>query len=417
LNGMNSPGQKQAGASKPPPSRKVAHRARAAALEHELHVHQVELEMQNEELRRAELDLAAVRDRFIDLYDFAPVGYFTLNEDGSLVEANLTAATMLGEQRKALVKNPFARFVVRADAHKWHLFFAAALKREGPQRLELALQPRDKIVLHGRLDCVSVLGPEGKPLLRVALTDITQRIQAERERRIAAAASETREAERRLVARELHEELGQRLSALKMQLSSLRPGTDPSAQNRHVEGMLESLDIAVAMVRRIATDLRPLMLDDLGLNAAIDWLARDSSLRLGMKITVGLAESDPPLDEHLSIAIYRLLQGTLAHIARHARATDVRIDMLQKAGDLVLTIQDNAPTQTERPGPSGVADAADGALALHQQARLMGGEWTQDEVAEDGQRFTFRMPLFRRPFPPVETIEQGHDWHKLQDQT
>ncbi|WP_300442575.1 PAS domain-containing protein [Zoogloea sp.] len=97
----------------------------AADLVHELQVHQIELEMQNEELRRAHAALEASRDRYVDLYEFAPVGYLTLNADGFIAEINLAGATLLGEVRGALIKRRFARFVADESRDGWHRFLRA----------------------------------------------------------------------------------------------------------------------------------------------------------------------------------------------------------------------------------------------------------------------------------------------------
>ena len=88
---------------------------------HELRVHQIELEMQNEELRRAQAELDAARARYFDLYDLAPVGYCTLSEKGLILEANLTAATLLGVARGALVKQPITRFILKEDQDIYYL--------------------------------------------------------------------------------------------------------------------------------------------------------------------------------------------------------------------------------------------------------------------------------------------------------
>ena len=97
----------------------------AADLVHELQVHQIELEIQNEELRRAQAALEVSRDRYVDLYEFAPVGYLTLNADGFIAGINLAGATLLGEVRGALIKRRFARFVADESRDGWHRFLRA----------------------------------------------------------------------------------------------------------------------------------------------------------------------------------------------------------------------------------------------------------------------------------------------------
>src|ERR1035437_7886549 len=98
---------------------------------HELRVHQIELEMQNEELRRTQADLEVSRARYFDLYDLAPVGYFTLSEQGLILEANLTAAKLFGMARSALVKQPLSRFVLPEDQDIYYLHRKALLETGG----------------------------------------------------------------------------------------------------------------------------------------------------------------------------------------------------------------------------------------------------------------------------------------------
>ena len=90
-------------------------------LVHELRTHEIELELQNEELRMAQVDLAESRDRYSNLYEFAPVGYVTVSEKGLIVEANLTVAVMLGVERRLLLKKPFSKFIVSEDQDIYHL--------------------------------------------------------------------------------------------------------------------------------------------------------------------------------------------------------------------------------------------------------------------------------------------------------
>ena len=163
----------------------------AETLLHELQVHQIELEMQNEELRKSQLALEESRDRYVDLYEFAPVGYLTLSDEGRITQINLTCATLLGEPRNKLVQSHFSRYVMPEDSDRWYRFFRHALQEPPQQDCELAMQRPDGRRLHVRLDCVR---PKlATSVLRITLTDITEHRQAEEELRIAATAFECQE--------------------------------------------------------------------------------------------------------------------------------------------------------------------------------------------------------------------------------
>lgn len=149
---------------------------------HELRVYQIELEMQNEELRRAQAELEASRARYFDLYELAPVGYCTLSEKGLILEANLTAATLLNVARGALIKQPIFRFILAEDQdiyyrHRKHLFETGE-----PQVCELRMVRADSPPFWVRLDASAAQDENGAPVCRVALSDISERKRAEEER-------------------------------------------------------------------------------------------------------------------------------------------------------------------------------------------------------------------------------------------
>ena len=165
----------------------------AEELLHELQVHQIELEMQNEALRQAQVALEESRDRFVNLYDFAPIGYLTLTANALIAEINLTGAAMLGVERKKLINRRFAHFVAAEDTDRWHRSFLRVALHGDNQACEVALQRSDGSRLHARLDC---LRPEKKgeePVVRIALSDISERVQAEEELRITAITFESQQ--------------------------------------------------------------------------------------------------------------------------------------------------------------------------------------------------------------------------------
>ncbi|OHC65493.1 MAG: hypothetical protein A2040_13570 [Rhodocyclales bacterium GWA2_65_19] len=137
-------------------------------------MHQIELEMQNDELRRAQIALEESRDRYVDLYEFAPVGYLTLTRDGRIAEINLAGATLLGGERTNLLQDRFARFIVPEDRDRWHLLFNGAIESVSEKRdIELKLQRGDGSTVSVHLDCLRIEAVGSAPEMRMAMTDIS----------------------------------------------------------------------------------------------------------------------------------------------------------------------------------------------------------------------------------------------------
>ncbi|MDO9046122.1 MAG: EAL domain-containing protein [Methylobacter sp.] len=160
---------------------------------HELRAHQIELEMQNEELQHARAALEASHSRYLNLYEFAPIGYLTLTPEGKIIEINLTAAALLGAERSNLINHHFAGLVAPQDSDDWYLLLKRLLEHEGEQKnFELMLK-RGNSYFHARLDCLPVITDDQTPVLRITLTDITESKRAEEALRIAAVAFEAQE--------------------------------------------------------------------------------------------------------------------------------------------------------------------------------------------------------------------------------
>ncbi len=145
---------------------------------HELQVHQIELEMQNDALRDSQLALEESRDRFADLYEFAPVGYLTLSKNAIIEEGNLTCATILGIERKKLIKSRFSKFVHDDYRDQWDQYFIRVLHSPYKQICELKLRKMDGSPITVMLESIRMDG-ETNPLIRMAIIDITGRVRAE----------------------------------------------------------------------------------------------------------------------------------------------------------------------------------------------------------------------------------------------
>ena len=144
-----------------------------------LKVYQVKLEMQNEELRAAQASLAASRERYLDLYDMAPVGYCTLSQEGVILEANLTAATLLDVAPRALVQQPLSRFIVPEDQDSYYLYRKKLFDTGEPQECELRLVKRDGTIFWAHLSATATRDDHDAHMCRVIISDITARKQME----------------------------------------------------------------------------------------------------------------------------------------------------------------------------------------------------------------------------------------------
>lgn len=153
-------------------------------IQHELQVLQIELEMQREELRRAQILIKEFQNRYVDIYDFAPVCYITLTKTGHIAEINLSSATLLGQDRKRLLHHRFSSYVVPEDHDQWNRCFEHALKHGGKKSCELRVRRRDGTISNVYLDCRLIKTADSVPALHITLIDITEKKQAEAARRL-----------------------------------------------------------------------------------------------------------------------------------------------------------------------------------------------------------------------------------------
>ena len=208
-------------------------------------------------------------------------------------------------------------------------------------------------------------------------------------RALAARMQTAREEERARVAREIHDELGQALTAIKIDLTALLPNVlaDPGPNLQRRQTIFRLLDEAIHSVRRIATDLRPGVLDDLGLVAAIEWAVDEFQVRTGIESYVSLPQADLALDAESATALFRILQEALTNVARHARATRVTVRLVQEHGNLSLEVQDNGEGIREEQ----LAGRSLGVLGMRERAILLGGQFSIGSTPKNGTTVTVRL--------------------------
>lgn len=201
-----------------------------------------------------------------------------------------------------------------------------------------------------------------------------------------------REEERAYVAREIHDELGQMLTALKIDLSWLEqrtPEAEPQVRERLLT-MSDLIDATIHTVRRVATELRPGLLDDLGLIAALEWQAQDFEERTGLACERHLPDEDMSLNQDLATTLFRIFQETLTNVARHAHATRVQVSFERTPRHLTLTVQDDGvgitPAQIASPKSLGL-------IGIRERVRAWKGEASFRAAPDQGTSVVVRIPL------------------------
>lgn len=201
-----------------------------------------------------------------------------------------------------------------------------------------------------------------------------------------------REEERSRIAREIHDELGQALTALKMDVHwlGLRLPTDQQVQMHKIKSMSGLIDTTVQAVRRISSELRPGLLDDLGLTAAIEWQAQEFCSRAGLRCDIRSEPEDIILDQARSIALFRIFQEALTNIARHAQATQVEVILEENTETVEMEIRDNGKGITAE---QLVASKSFGILGIQERVHALGGELSISGAPDQGTIVHVSLPL------------------------
>jgi PAS domain S-box-containing protein len=243
-------------------------------------------------------------------------------------------------------------------------------------------------------------GPAGVDRIAMVLEDITERKRAERDLQrsfeqlhaLTAQLQSVREEERASLARELHDRLGQSLTAVKIDLAALKamPGRDQQLQR--IDDLSGLVDETIHSVRRISTELRPGILDDLGLVAALEWGAEEFQARTGIECLVSAPAPDAAIDADSATALFRIFQETLTNVVRHAGASRVRAVLSEDAGHLTLEVRDNGrgirEDQLSAAGSLGI-------LGMRERASLRGGDLIIAGDDQGGTTVRVRIPVNR----------------------
>ena len=331
----------------------------------------------------------------------------TTSDTQTILLANPSAAAMFGTTVEAMEGAPLAHYIpgrqLAVDTLAAPLPAAVAginLQPRGRRATDYAgtglKASGERFPLEGS---ISSLAEDGQRIHTIILRDITERHEVQEKleqsyaqlREMSAALQTIREEERTHIARELHDDLGQLLATLRVDLSLLlqQPVATPVA-TRLMQGMDHLLMSAISSLRRIASNLRPRALDEGGLYFALQSLRQDFIERHGIECELNAEEAELALDDHYSTAIYRIVQESLTNIARHAQAQHVSLTLYKLDSELLIAISDDglgiAPADLDKSQSFGLLGMRERVWALHGDIVIAPGD-------DGGTRIDIVLPL------------------------
>jgi len=356
------------------------------------------------ERTRAEAMLGRSEARLRDILDSAMDAIITVDEHQKIVLFNTAAERMFGCPQDQAIGTALTWFIPDRfrKAHAAHVsdFGATGVtsRRMGGSLVVTGLRRNGE---EFPIDAsISQLTEGDAKFYTVILRDVSERALAldalarsrEELRQLASAASAAREQEQARVARELHDELAQSMSALKMDVKLMRTVAprDDLATTRRLDRMETQIDATIAAMRRIASDLRPLTLDDLGLVAAIEALAQEFKRRSGVQCELAISDADLVLPPAHATAVFRIVQESLTNVAKHAMASAVEVVLQAEPEAIIVTVRDDgvgfSTSDPRKPQSFGL-------LGVRERASLLGGEIRVNSTPGQGTEIEVRLPF------------------------
>ena len=357
-----------------------------------------------EDRKRAEEKLKRSERQLAEAQRISHVGHWERNIDGGEIICSEETYRIFGLPPQDAMRN-FEQLIHLED-RPLHAAAIARAQRGEPFDVEYRVVRPDGEIRFVHSQGSAVEDPSGRPRRTFgAVQDITELKHAEEKlkttseqlRALSARLQSAREEEGVRIAREIHDDLGSTLTSLRWELEGIKkilckPGTVlPCGDLKEkLDGMLGLADTMITIVRRIASDLRPVVLDVLGLREAIEWQAQQFQDRTSISVRCEAREAGINLDAVQSTAVFRIFQEALTNILRHAHATRVEVTMVEDTGVFVLMIGDNGRgiTEIERSGESSI-----GLLGMRERAHLIGGEIEVSGVEGEGTIVTLRLPI------------------------
>jgi PAS domain S-box-containing protein len=355
------------------------------------------------ERKKSEIELRESESKYKMLFNNANDAVFVTQFSqeksyGDFIEVNEIACKRLGYTKEEFLQLSPSAIVSQKNINDFNLNMERLLK-EGHIIYDLVHRAKDRKLIPVEINSHLFLYNEKPTILSIA-RDITERKQAEEKlrrtskllRELATHLQSVREEERTMIAQEIHDELGQVLTALKIHISLLanKLNNNQEPLKQKIYSLLDMIDASVESVQKISAKLRPGILDELGLIAAIEWQTEEFEKLTSIKCSLVLPKEELLLEKDKSTAIFRIFQEALTNIARHSQATKAQISLLNHQSNIYLEIQDNGK------GISQDQIKAFKSLGIHgmeERAMVFGGQVYIEGTAGKGTTVEVEIPI------------------------
>ncbi len=359
--------------------------------------HVAELEERIAERKRAEVALRESEERYRELFENARDAIYVHDLEGKYIRVNRATETLTGYKREEIVGHNLIDFVPATNARDVRESFRAKVAEQGETTYEV-----DVITKDGRRVPVEVRSRaiyENGVMVAVQSTarDITEHKLAQNALQMfSRQLIKAQEDERRRIARELHDQIGQVLTAIKMNLHTSQRGSQASEVTCYIKDNIEAVDEALRLVRDLSVDLRPPVLDDFGLVTALRWYVDRYTKRTGLEVdmVIELPDENERFFRELETACFRIAQEALTNIVRHAQASHVLLQLVKNENDLLLSVKDNGlGFDVESLRKRAPRAATLGLISMQERAHAAGGNIEIDSVISEGTEVRFRLNL------------------------